>query len=229
MINTKNQYELLLNIAKKLKKEITVYAVGGTAMMFHGLKDTTKDIDLVFENEKDRKEFENAAISLGYKKMNSIKVYGMDRENRPIMLTRQKENTERFDLFKYEVISFFFSKNMRKRSLNTFEFGNKLIVKIADLHDLIIMKCATDRQRDAEDVKNIIENQKIDWTIIIDEIKNQQQLGKKRAIWELGDFLEKIKNQIGVDVPNEIIDKLWNMLKKEVDKKATDYYNPTII
>ena len=64
MINVDEQQDLLQNIAKKLKRNITVYAVGGTAMMFHGIKDTTKDIDLVFDNEKDMKEFEDAAFAL---------------------------------------------------------------------------------------------------------------------------------------------------------------------
>ena len=164
MITTDKQQSLLLNLSRKLTKRITVYAVGGTAMMFHGLKDTTKDIDLVFRNEEDRKEFEEAAKQIGYSKLDSIEVYGAEKENRPIMLGMA--DAERFNLFNYHVISFFFSENMQRRAENTYEFGDKLVLKIADIHDLIIMKCATDRQRDAEDVKTIIEMNKINWRII---------------------------------------------------------------
>ena len=191
MINVDEQHNLLQNIAKKLKKQITVYAVGGTAMMFHGMKDATKDIDIVFSKEEDRNEFEEAAKSLGYKKMDSIIVYGAEKENQPIMLSRG--DAERFDLFNYNVISFFFSDNMQERAANTYEYEGKLILKIADVHDLILMKCATDRQKDAEDVKNIVENQKIEWNIVIEEAKHQVELGKNAAIFELGEFLEKLK------------------------------------
>ena len=219
MINVKEQEDLLNNIAKQLKQEITVYAVGGTAMMFHGIKDTTKDIDLVFNNEKDRKLFEEAAKSLGYKEFDSVVVYGTENKNLPIMLARGKEEAERFDLFNYEVISFFFSENMKKRAENTIEFERNLILKIADVHDLILMKCATDRQKDAEDVKTIIETQKINWKIVIEESKHQVILGKKSAIFELGEFLEKLKEELKVDIPKEPINELFDLIIKNAKEK----------
>ena len=55
MISLEDQESLLQNIAKRLKKKITIYCVGGTAMMFLDLKEATLDIDLVFSNEDDKK------------------------------------------------------------------------------------------------------------------------------------------------------------------------------
>lgn len=220
MISVNEQQDLLLAIAKKLKKKIVVYAVGGTAMMFHGLKDATKDIDLVFDNEGDRKVFEKEARSLGYKEFDSVIVYGAEKENQPVMLARGKGEAERFDLFNYNVISFFFSENMKKRAENTFEFGQNLILKIADIHDLILMKCATNRQKDAEDVQTIInDSQKIDWNEIIEEAKHQVTLGKSRAIWDLGDFLERLKEEIKVNIPKEVINELFNLVQKQAEEK----------
>jgi len=223
MINIKEQQDLLNNIAKELKKKIIVYAVGGTAMMFHGIKDTTKDIDIVFNNEKDRIYFEEAAISLGYKKFDSVIVYGAEKDNQPIMLSRGKDNYERIDLFSYNVISFFFSENMRKRAENTIEFGEKLILKIADVHDLILMKCATDRVKDAEDVKAIVETQHIIWRTIIEEAKHQMTIGKTHAIFELGNFLDKLKQELKLDIPKEVLDELYNLLIKETEEKKKNY------
>ncbi len=219
MINANEQQDLLQNLASKLKKEIVVYAVGGTAMMFHGIKDTTKDIDLVFNNEKDRNVFEETAKSLGYKKFDSVVVYGAEKENLPIMLVRGNDEAERFDLFNDHVISFFFSEKMKKRAKNTFEFAGRLILKIADVHDLILMKCATDRQKDAEDVQTIVETQKIDWKIIIEEAKNQVTLGKNQAIFELGEFLDRLKNELKIDIPKEVVDELYDLVIKMVKEK----------
>jgi hypothetical protein len=219
MINVTEQQELLLNLAKKLKKKITVYAVGGTAMMFQGMKDTTKDIDLVFSNEEDRIIFEEAAKEIGYTKMDSVIVYGAEKQNQPIMLTRQKGKAERFDLFLNHVISFFFSENMQSRAQNIYEFGDKLVLKIADVHDLIMMKCATDRQRDAEDVKTIIEKQRIDWKIVVEEAKHQVKLGKSTTIMELGAFLEKLRNELKVNIPEAILDELNDILIKQIKEK----------
>ena len=219
MINARAQQELLLSVSKKLKNRMVVYAVGGTAMMFNGLKDATKDIDLVFDNEKDRTEFEEAAKTIGYTNLDSVTVYGAEKENKPVMLTRQKGEKERFDLFTNKVISFFFSENMKKRAENTYEFGNNLILKIADIHDLIIMKCATDRQRDAEDVKTIIESQKINWKIVIEEAKHQLKLGKETTLLELGHFLEKLKNELKINIPDNVLDELYELLKTQVSEK----------
>jgi predicted nucleotidyltransferase len=219
MINVTEQQDLLLNLAKKLKKKITAYAVGGTAMMFQGMKDATKDIDLVFTNEEDRIIFEEAAKGTGYTKMSSVIVYGAEKQNQPIMLTRQKGKAERFDLFLNHVISFTFSENMQSRAKNTYEFGDKLVLKIADAHDLIILKCATDRQRDAEDVKTIIEKQRVDWKIVVEEAKHQVKLGKSTAIMELGAFLEKLRNELKVNIPEAIIDELNGILIKQIKEK----------
>ncbi len=52
MINTEDQEALFTLISTYLKKNVTCYAIGGTAMMFYGYKTTTKDIDLVFHNNQ---------------------------------------------------------------------------------------------------------------------------------------------------------------------------------
>ena len=38
MISIEQQQKLLLNVSKELDKQINVYAIGGTAMMFLGFK-----------------------------------------------------------------------------------------------------------------------------------------------------------------------------------------------
>lgn len=217
MINVKDQQDLLLDVSRKLKKKMIVYAVGGTAMMFHGLKEATKDIDLVFTSDDERKEFKRAAIELGYNLFSSIQVYGT-KPNQPIMLARGKEREERFDLFVKEVIQFIFSEEMMKRATSTYEFDVNLILKIADPHDLILMKCATDRLKDKEDVRDIINKIKIDWEIIINEALNQIILGKEKAMWELGTFIEDLV-KMKVNVPLEVQKKLWGLLEKQINEK----------
>src|SRR3989338_6222925 len=126
MISIEEQQKLLLNVSRRLKNKIAVYAVGGTAMMFSGLKESTLDIDLVFENEKDRDEFRKAAIELGYTEMDAIAIYGV-KNNAPQML---KLDNERFDLFVGDVIDFVFSEDMKKRAVDMHQFEDKLLLKI---------------------------------------------------------------------------------------------------
>ena len=210
MINIQDQERLLSEAGKMLKKRLVCFAIGGTAMMFLGLKEYTKDIDLVFLNKEDRKIFKEILIKLGYKEMESRIIYGA-RENVPEMVFLADW---RIDLFLPEVISFIFSENAQKRTVETHEYDN-LIIKIADPHDIILMKCATERQKDIDDVESIMKNTAINWNIILDEVKNQMKLGKQRAALDLGLFIEDLEAK-GTKIPKDISDELFNVFENQV-------------
>src|SRR3989344_1137634 len=215
MITIDQQQKLLLNVARRLSKKITIYAIGGTAMMFLGFKDATLDIDLVFKNEKDRAVFKEAVKSLGYLEMDAIKIYGVKR-NTPEMF---KLNDERFDLFVVEVVDFIFSENMKQRTEQTHQFGETLILKIANPHDIILMKCATDRLKDKDDARKIINLGKIKWELLVEEAKKQIELGKEKTAFELGCFLEDLKREMKVDIPQKVLDDLFEIVMKQVEEK----------
>lgn len=218
MITIDGQQKLFLNIARILNRKITAYAIGGTAMMFLGIKDSTLDIDLVFENKKDKGTFKEAVKSLGYREINAIKIYGAGR-NQPEML---KLDDGRFDLFVADVMDFIFSEDMQKRAESIHQFGENLVLKIADPHDIILMKCATDRLKDKDDARKIIGLGKIKWELLVEEAKNQIYLGKDKAAFELGYFLEDLKNKMNVDIPKEILDNLFEIVKKQAEEKQKE-------
>lgn len=215
MITIDQQQRLFLNVSRRLKQKLTAYAIGGTAMMFLGFKEATLDIDIVFENEKDRDAFKSAISTLGYQGMDTIQVYGAKR-NQPQMF---KLNDQRFDLFVVQVIDFIFSDNMRKRAEQIHQFGNNLILRIANSHDIILMKCATDRLKDKDDARNIINATKINWDIIIEEAKKQIELGKERAAFDLGGFLEDLRNQMKLNIPTRVLDQLFEIVKNQAKEK----------
>ncbi len=214
MIGIEQQNELFLNISKKLKRKIECFAIGGTAMMFLELKQATKDIDLVFENEKERQYFIEALISLGYSKIESKILYGK-KPNQPELL---KLDNERIDLFLTEVISFVFSEESKKRIKIIREFAPNLIVNVADANDIFLMKCATERQKDIDDAQSILKNTNINWDIILEETKNQINLGKQRAALDLGIFLENLE-ATGVSIPKKFSSELFNIFEKQIKEK----------
>ena len=152
---------------------------------------------------------------MGYLEMDAIKVYGAKR-NIPQMF---KLDDERFDLFVVEVVDFIFSDTMRTRAEAIHQFEGTLILKIADPHDLILMKCATDRIKDKDDARRIINSTTINWEIIIAEAKKQIELGKERAAFDLGCFLEDLKNEMNVDLPPEVLDTLFEIVEKQAKEK----------
>jgi len=218
MISIPDQEKLFIGIGERLEKPVSVYAIGGTAMMMLGIKEATLDIDLVFNNKRDRDRFMIAAQSLGFEKTDAIEVYGLQK-NTPEML--QSKET-RFDLFIGKVISSTFSESMKKRALQTHEYGRNLIIKVADFHDILIMKSATSRVKDEGDIVSIVTSQKIDWDILVESAKEQISLGNETAILTLGHRLESLKNKHKIDVPKAILDALWGLLRKQIDEKADE-------
>lgn len=215
MIDIQQQEEMLIAIGNILSKRLQVYAIGGTAMMLRGIKNSTLDIDLVFNNKTDREEFMNALRKLGAKESDVTLVYGL-KNNTPLML---EFNNCRFDMFMNKIITSTFSDAMKERAKHTHEFGN-LIIKVADLNDILIMKSATSREKDIDDIVAISNKNHIDWEIIVDEAKEQVRLGNETAILGLGEKLEKLTNQKLIMVPKEILDALWKLFKEQIKNKS---------
>ena len=121
-----------------------------------------------------------------------------------------------------KIITSIFSEDMKKRSREIHEFGKNLIIKVADIHDIIIMKSVTSRLKDLNDISFILNKNPIDWEIIINEAKNQIDLGNEIAVLSLGEKLEKLNNQktFGVSISREVLDKLWKVLKEQSRKQT---------
>lgn len=215
MIDIQQQEEMLIAIGNILSNKLQVYAIGGTAMMLRGIKNSTLDIDLVFNKKTDREEFMNALRKLGAKESDVTFVYGL-KNNTPLML---EFNNCRFDMFMNKIITSTFSDSMKERAKHTHEFGN-LIVKVADPSDILIMKSATSREKDIDDIVAISNKSRIDWDIIVEEVKEQVKLGNETAILGLGEKLEKLINQKIISVPKPVTDALWKLFKKQVRDKG---------
>src|SRR3989338_8661127 len=128
MINIEEQQNLFIRLAEKLPRKIEAYAIGGTALMFSGLKENTLDVDLIFSNAEDRKVFKETAKSLDFKDSSVEIVYGK-KDNTPEMVAL---SGVRLDLFLFKVITSNFSIGMQKRPTQIHEFANKLIIRVAD-------------------------------------------------------------------------------------------------
>ncbi len=111
-------------------------------------------------------------------------------------------------MFMNKIINSVFSGTMKERAKQIHEFGN-LLVKVADLNDVLIMKSVTSREKDSEDIASIANKSQIDWYVIVEEAKEQVRLGNETAILWLGEKLEKLANQNLISVPKEISDRIW--------------------
>lgn len=189
MINMQDQEELFRLIADYTEEDIECVAIGGTAMMFNGYKTTTKDIDLVFRNNRDRNAFIEAIEKLGYSQKSLKLLYDEKRlksNNKPVIYSR---GDERFDLFAKDVFGFEIEfENFVQR--HDYIGKKELIVFTAPKEYLIILKAVTNREKDYEDIETIVKaEQGIEWKTVVDLAVRK----RKSVPWILIDLEEKMR------------------------------------
>ena len=217
MTDIKEQEDIFKLVGFNLKKKIECFVIGGSAMLYYKLKDVTKDIDIVLLSENDREYILKIMKNLGYTERNS-KILYVNKKNVPILLQRDQN---RFDLFNRVIINLRFSDSMENRSKLIYEYAN-LIVNVVSPEDIIILKCATDRAGDRIDAASIIKNTNINWSILFEESINQMKLVGDVIPLNLYQFLLELKEDLQVEVPHDLIQKLERECEKMLIKKLKD-------
>ena len=168
---------------------------------FSWIKDSTKDVDLVFEKKEERNLIKKVLEKIGLKESNDIEIYRHSEtiKESPILL---EGHEFRFDLFLKDIISFKLSPGIKERVKERHEFDNFKIMVVSP-EDILLLKSATDRRGDVLDAKKIIETFNIDWDIVIKECEWQTEHGRKIFSLFLFDFLEELE-EIGADVPKNV-------------------------
>ncbi|VVB59869.1 Uncharacterised protein [uncultured archaeon] len=210
--NTKELDALFGEIGKKLSKKVTLYVFGGAALMFSGLKDATKDIDVVLETREELGTFVNTLKKLGF-------------ESRP--LTEEYKNLEpagiynrqndRFDVFlKIICGKLSLSKNMIARSKIKGTYSN-LVVSMLSSEDIFLLKSVFSRAGDYEDCVALFKTG-INWNTIYDEITDQSK-GGASSIWKsyLLERIEEMQEREHIQVP------IYNKLLKDLEQETYPY------
>ena len=161
----------LIQIDKLLKKKITVYLIGGSAMSFYGIKDSTKDIDALFENQNDCAGFFNAITKLGYE---TSEQYFPPVIQMEATFFVYKDDEIWIDLFVKNVMNKFeLTQSIKNRSIKTNLPTTKLNVNCLNKNDIFLFKSITPRERDEDDLILLLSKSEIDFKIIHEEINNQ--------------------------------------------------------
>jgi len=210
MITHEDQLDLFKIIANEIKKDIECYAFGGTAMMFYGFKEETKDIDLLFEDVKERDEFIEAIKKIGFEESSPVKVYIPEKlrdKHRPLMFKREDY---RFDIFVKKIFHTIISPKMKENVYAIHEFKEKHRVKIKVLRteNIVQLKAVTERQNDFDDIRAIVEKDKnFDWQYLIDEALWQHQHGDSWAIIDVEKTIRELKKYIFIE--KKYLDQLY--------------------
>jgi len=210
----KEQEELFKIIGEKLKQRMEAFVIGGSAMLYYGAKEVTKDIDIVLNDKKERDMLLALLKELGFKERSTKLLYG-EKKNVPILLQRGED---RIDLFYDKVVDFKFTDSIKERVSASYEY-NKLIVKVISPEDIIVLKCATERAGDRLDAANLMNIKNIDWGIIMDEAVVQMKIIGDVIPLCLFEFMCELKEDLKADISQDTIDRLGNIAEKHLKKK----------
>lgn len=162
--------EVLKDVGRHLAKSVSAYLIGGCAMTFRNLKPSTKDADLIFEDELQEQQFFTAMKAVGFKELFPGS-YDVPLKAKDIIINNEGLQ---FDLFAKQVMrGLSLSLTMRKRAEKHAGYG-KLTVLLAAKEDIYLFKSITDRPfpRDFEDLVTL-QQSSLDWKAITQEYEMQ--------------------------------------------------------
>lgn len=188
----------LERIGQQLHEPLTVFLIGGGAMAFRGLKDTTKDIDLVVVSGDDLSQLQAVLLELGY-----TIVREPDREYEELGAQRILENDDgcRIDIFNQQVINkLVLSQGMRSRSERELTSGN-LLVALVSPEDIFLFKAVAGRVDDIEDMFSLIQTG-LNFDIVEAELAAQIELLEQELfVTYINEALTALEEQYNVTTP----------------------------
>ena len=210
--NTKTLDNLFNEIGKELDDNITMYVFGGAALMFAGLKDATKDIDIVFATKKELKSFTGAIKNIGFETIPITEEY---LYLKPDGIYTRKD--DRFDIFLKQICgNLTLSENMKSRAKTNASYGN-LSVTVLSFEDIFLLKSIFSRAGDYEDCVALFQAG-IDWNIIHQEIINQCKENPVN-VWKshLLARIEDMQKREHIQIP------IYNKLLREYEQETVPH------
>lgn len=212
-------------IAAELQTEVDAFLVGGGAMSFRNLKDTTKDIDLVTTSAKEYERLLGTLNEMGYEKVTEP---GDEYERLGARHCVKNDDECQIDLFNEQIADkLLFSEGMKERSEELLT-QRQLCIRIVSLEDIFLFKSVAERPDDIDDMATLVQTG-LNFDAIENEIAEQVQLLKgERFTTIISESLGKLDDRHGIQTPlDEIIDEYYERYMEGLElRRALDEETP---
>jgi len=202
---------LFEEIDNNIFEKVEFYIMGGAMLLYHGIKEATKDVDIIVNSQKEFILLQNTLKKLKF----TTKVPTFEYKKFDLSQIFIREDF-RIDLFHKVVCKGFqLSDAMKKRALKIKEFKH-LTVLLCSHEDVFLFKTFTERPGDITDCLALARKQKsLDWPAILEEVQNQIKIsGNKIWITWVGERLD-ILEENGLEIP----------IMNDIDKLREEYFN----
>ncbi len=167
-----------------LQQPADAFLIGGGAMTLRGIKDSTKDIDLVTADRDSFRRIEAALLDLDFSVDSEV---GRDYEALGATTVLKRGEEGHIDLFDRQVATkLSFSDRMVSRA-DEFLVADELTVETCSPVDIVLFKSMTPRPDDPQDARTVITAQydRFDWDVLREEFEAQLPLntGRREHEW----------------------------------------------
>lgn len=200
-------------IDRALEKELQIYMIGGGAMSLSGIKEATKDVDIIVGDDENARVLIRALEGLGYQ---GVLEPGDEYMDMGASFILENADGFRWDVFVRQVMrKFIFSKSMEERAEGFGSYG-KLKIGLASGSDIFLFKSITEREGDLEDMGGLV-RAGIDSDVLLREIDVQRKL-LDTEVWitYLDAKLDELDEGYGITLP--IKEQIAEMAGKVYDK-----------
>ncbi|ARS90502.1 DUF6036 family nucleotidyltransferase [Natrarchaeobaculum aegyptiacum] len=205
----------LQELGDRLHAEVAPFLIGGGAMAFRGLKDTTKDIDLVVTTEA---EFDRLFAALGDQGYEEVSELDETYQQLGARLCVENDDGCRIDVFNRQVANkLIFSNGMQQRGEEYLTSG-ALSVRLTALEDIFLFKTVAKRPDDIDDMNTLVQTS-LDFGAIEHEIAAQIELLEgKQFTTHIRESLDELYEQYEVQTPLEsAIDEYYAQYMKTLE------------
>ena len=188
----------LEELGESLATSVDVYLLGGGNLILRGLKDATKDVDLVVEDKQTFLTIAETLQELGYEERGTLETAYAQLDPNIVL---EKEGFPRWDIFVEAVAGQLrLTEAMIQRCDESLTYGN-LTVHLLSLTDIFLFKSITEREGDLEDVALIAKQASLDWDGIFEEIKTQERLTDQLFSFAVLDTLDILAERYDIVAP----------------------------
>ena len=210
--------EYILTELNKLSSKIVVptriFIIGGLALISYGLKEATKDVDVVVLSRQDLGILIESLASIEYHALEDSLV-SKPYEKMEISKIMENDDGFRWDIFHRAICGkLSFSDNMVSRATG-FYSRNRTVISIASKEDIFLFKGITEREADLDDMRLLAESG-LDWQVIKEECRHQSNTSGR--LWE--DAL--LQNLIDLRERYKIRSPIEKELQKIAEEKLSE-------
>ncbi len=188
---------LFMKLGAKLVHEVTAYCLGGVNLMLMELKEATKDVDLVVEDQRSFKDLHQALLGLGYRTLR-VREQGEQERGLEASGIYTHESLPRVDLFTRRICKAFELTDGMKAGAKSTLFG-RFELRFLSLETVFLLKSITGRDGDLLDMEAIA-RRGLDWKVLERLYWEEEKLVGGSFCLDVLDSLEVIQKRSGTQI-----------------------------